>query len=124
MSNNQSDSQVLKHIQTLVDEEHGLYRQTDLDDDGRRRLASLQVELDRCWDLLRQRRALREFGEDPTPHVSGPHLSSSATNSKFFRVTNRYRAFTTGTSPVLGMCGNRSLTILCTLRKERETAQA
>lgn len=65
MSNNQSDSQVLKHIQTLVDEEHGLYRQTDLDDDGRRRLASLQVELDRCWDLLRQRRALREFGEDP-----------------------------------------------------------
>jgi len=65
MSNNQSDSQVLKHIQTLVDEEHGLYRQTDLDDEGRRRLASLQVELDRCWDLLRQRRALREFGEDP-----------------------------------------------------------
>jgi len=65
MSNNQSDSQVLKHIQTLVDEEHGLYRQNDLDDDGRRRLASLQVELDRCWDLLRQRRALREFGEDP-----------------------------------------------------------
>jgi len=65
MSNTQSDSQVLKHIQTLVDEEHGLYRQTDLDDEGRRRLASLQVELDRCWDLLRQRRALREFGEDP-----------------------------------------------------------
>lgn len=65
MSNNQSDSQVLKHIQTLVDEEHALYRQNDLDDDGRQRLASLQVELDRCWDLLRQRRALREFGDDP-----------------------------------------------------------
>ena len=65
MSNNQSDSQVLKHIQTLVDEEHALYGQSDLDDKGRDRLASLQVELDRCWDLLRQRRARREFGDDP-----------------------------------------------------------
>ena len=66
MADNRSDSQVLKHIQTLVDEEHSLYRRNDLDDDGRQRLASLQVELDRCWDLLRQRRALREFGDDPS----------------------------------------------------------
>jgi hypothetical protein len=29
------------------------------------RLASIEVELDQCWDLLRQRRALREFGDDP-----------------------------------------------------------
>jgi len=65
MSNHESDRQVLKHIQTLVDEEHGLYRRNDLDDDGRQRLASLQVELDQCWDLLRQRRARREFGNDP-----------------------------------------------------------
>jgi hypothetical protein len=28
-------------------------------------LKTLQVELDRCWDLLRQRRALREFGDNP-----------------------------------------------------------
>jgi len=28
-------------------------------------LNSIQVELDQCWDLLRQRRALREFGKDP-----------------------------------------------------------
>jgi hypothetical protein len=64
MPDNQSDSQVLKHIQTLVDEEHALYGRGDLDDQGRERLSSLQVELDRCWDLLRQRRALREFGKD------------------------------------------------------------
>ncbi len=31
----------------------------------RRELAKLNVELDQCWDLLRQRRALREFGRDP-----------------------------------------------------------
>jgi Protein of unknown function (DUF2630) len=30
-----------------------------------KRLAAIQVELDQCWDLLRQRRALREFGHDP-----------------------------------------------------------
>ena len=29
------------------------------------RLEQLKIELDQCWDLLRQRRALREFGEDP-----------------------------------------------------------
>ena len=36
---------------------------TDVD---HRRLAVLQVELDQCWDLLRQRRTLREFGGDPS----------------------------------------------------------
>ena len=37
----------------------------DLEDERRARLESLEVALDQCWDLLRQRRALREFGEDP-----------------------------------------------------------
>ena len=72
MSNHESDRQVLKHIQTLVDEEHGLYRRNDLDDDGRQRLASLQVELDQCWDLLRQRRARREYGGDPEDTSARP----------------------------------------------------
>jgi hypothetical protein len=31
----------------------------------RRELADLEVHLDQCWDLLRQRRARREFGQDP-----------------------------------------------------------
>lgn len=65
MSAQQSDNQVLDHIQKLVDEEHSLYGGNNLDDRGRERLSKIQVELDQCWDLLRQRRARREFGEDP-----------------------------------------------------------
>jgi len=42
-----------------------LYAQPELTDDDRGRLAKIKVELDQCWDLLRQRRALREFGRDP-----------------------------------------------------------
>ena len=79
MSNDQSDSQVLQHIQRLVDEEHGLYRRTDLEGDDRQRLASIQVELDRCWDLLRQRRALREFGDDP----NAAHLRPASVVEKY-----------------------------------------
>jgi predicted metal-dependent hydrolase len=37
-----------------------------------RRLAALQTELDQCWDLLRQRRALREFGHDPAQAKARP----------------------------------------------------
>jgi hypothetical protein len=37
-----------------------------LSDDQKKRLAQVQTELDRYWDLLRQRRALREFGGDPS----------------------------------------------------------
>jgi hypothetical protein len=63
-----SDEQVHGTIEQLVSEEHELWereskgRSTDSD---RRRLAEIKVQLDQCWDLLRQRRALREFGEDP-----------------------------------------------------------
>lgn len=39
--------------------------QRELTDEDRGRLAKIKVELDQCWDLLRQRRALREFGHDP-----------------------------------------------------------
>ena len=59
------DRPVLGRIQALVEEEHRLYEEGEIDDTGRRRLADLGVELDQCWDLLRQRRALRESGEDP-----------------------------------------------------------
>jgi Protein of unknown function (DUF2630) len=62
----QSDDKVLHRIQKLVDEEHSLYGSNKLDDHGRERLSTIQVELDQCWDLLRQRRALREFGDDPS----------------------------------------------------------
>ena len=59
------DQSVLRHIDRLVKEEEHLYRQAELAGDDRERLAELKVELDQCWDLLRQRRALREFGENP-----------------------------------------------------------
>ena len=59
-----TDKSVLGHIADLVAEEKQLYGETDVTDDQRKRLAAINVELDRCWDLLRQRRALREFGRD------------------------------------------------------------
>lgn len=59
------DQPVLSHIDRLVKEEERLYAQNELSVDDRARLDELKVELDQCWDLLRQRRALREFGDDP-----------------------------------------------------------
>jgi hypothetical protein len=60
-----NDRSVLGHIGRLVEEEHRLYNQGTNTDEDRDRLKNIQVELDQCWDLLRQRRARREFGEDP-----------------------------------------------------------
>ena len=62
------DQPVLSHIQQLVEEEHRLYERGEhsaLADAERHKLEKVQVELDRCWDLLRQRRALRGAGVDP-----------------------------------------------------------
>lgn len=60
-----TDKNVLGHIEDLVAEEKKLYAQGEVSDAERERLAKINVELDRCWDLLRQRRALREYGRDP-----------------------------------------------------------
>lgn len=60
-----SEGQVLSHINDLVAEERRLLAHASLDAAGHDRLAHVQVELDQCWDLLRQRRALRESGADP-----------------------------------------------------------
>jgi hypothetical protein len=59
------DEPVFAHIQRLTAEEHALFERQSLDEAGHKRLAAIQLELDQCWDLLRQRRALREFGQDP-----------------------------------------------------------
>lgn len=63
------DKSLFHRIDELVAEEHDLRTKhaagTGTDDDERTRLRALEVELDQCWDLLRQRRAKREFGEDP-----------------------------------------------------------
>jgi hypothetical protein len=63
-----SDEDVLNSIDILVDEERALLHTAEhggLDDAQRERLHALQVKLDQCWDLLRQRRAKREFGMNP-----------------------------------------------------------
>ena len=59
------DQPVRQHIETLVNEEHALYDNKTRSEADHRRLEAIKVELDQCWDLLRQRRALREFGKDP-----------------------------------------------------------
>jgi hypothetical protein len=72
-----SDESIAARIERLVSEEHGLRQreQADSDDPGtlegeRDRLRALEVELDQCWDLLRQRRALRDAGADPDQAVA------------------------------------------------------
>jgi hypothetical protein len=63
-----SDDDVLSSINRLTDEEHQLLHAAEhggLDDTQRSRLDEIQVRLDQCWDLLRQRRAKREFGQNP-----------------------------------------------------------
>ena len=65
MANDSNDESVLSHIDRLVKEEEQLYEKSELAEEDRGRLSDLKVQLDQCWDLLRQRRALREFGKDP-----------------------------------------------------------
>jgi ornithine cyclodeaminase/alanine dehydrogenase-like protein (mu-crystallin family) len=61
------DDDILQRIKSLVDEEHSLTKPGEPPtDDQHERLRQLEVQLDQCWDLLRQRRARREFGDDPT----------------------------------------------------------
>ncbi len=63
------DAQIHGSIEKLVAEEHELWeRETagNATDDDRQRLESIKVSLDQCWDYLRQRRALREAGRDPS----------------------------------------------------------
>ena len=67
-----SDESIAARIESLVAEEHQL-RGREQQDSGsadaleadQQRLRDVEIELDRCWDLLRQRRALRETGGNP-----------------------------------------------------------
>lgn len=69
------DQEILGRISALVDEEHRLLEgsgEDGLSEEERKRLATLEVSLDQCWDLLRQRRAHREFGGDPDAAKARP----------------------------------------------------
>ena len=62
------ENDVQGHIEELVAEEHRLQKEGEgggMDPVRHERLEAVRVELDRLWDLLRQRRAREEFGLDP-----------------------------------------------------------
>jgi hypothetical protein len=62
------DAELIARIEALVQEEHSLREREEAEGasgDERGRIAQLEVALDRLWDLLRQRRALREAGRSP-----------------------------------------------------------
>jgi hypothetical protein len=63
------DTDIRTRISSLIDEEHRLRTALGAGeitaDDEHERLKGVEAELDQCWDLLRQRRAKREFGADP-----------------------------------------------------------
>ncbi len=62
------DLDLISRIHALVDEEHSLFTRREVGGASpadHERLQRLEVELDQCWDLLRQRRARRGAGEDP-----------------------------------------------------------
>ncbi len=65
MDDQAEDQPVLNYIQRLTSEEKRLYAQRRLTKADRKQLEHIKVELDQCWDLLRQRRALRDVGVDP-----------------------------------------------------------
>lgn len=67
------DKQILERITALVDEEHELrtrHQSGNAGSDEATRLRELEESLDQCWDLLRRRRAAREFGSDPNEVTS------------------------------------------------------
>jgi hypothetical protein len=61
------DQDVIARIDSLIEEEHSLHRRhpDGLEEGELERLEELEVQLDQCWDLLRQRRARRHAGQDP-----------------------------------------------------------
>ncbi|PXY32134.1 DUF2630 family protein [Prauserella muralis] len=63
-----ADDEIIGRIDELIAEERELRSRvtgTGLTDADKTRLRDLEQRLDQCWDLLRQRRARAEFGEDP-----------------------------------------------------------
>jgi hypothetical protein len=65
-----AEQDIFENIDGLITEERALRARSTaelgLSPDERSRLREVEVQLDQCWDLLRQRRALSEFGEDPS----------------------------------------------------------
>ena len=59
------EQDIFSRIHSLVEEEHKLRDTTEHTDDSRARMSKIEADLDQCWDLLRQRRAKKQYGENP-----------------------------------------------------------
>lgn len=59
------DTKLMKQIKNLVERQENLYLKGDFTRHEVKELDQMKVELDRLWDLLRRRRALRNAGKDP-----------------------------------------------------------
>jgi hypothetical protein len=70
------DKEILAHIDDLIQTEHTLREQLAAGQlssaQEREQLKAAEEALDQCWDLLRQRRARREFGENPNEAIGRP----------------------------------------------------
>ena len=70
------DKEIMAHIGELIETEHKLRQQLAAGGltgpEEQERLRAAEVALDQCWDLLRQRRARREFGENPNEAAVRP----------------------------------------------------
>jgi Protein of unknown function (DUF2630) len=72
------DGLIMERIQRLASEAHDLYAKGAFDPGDQERLRRIRIELDQCWDLVRQRLALREAGRDPdTAQVRSPDIVES-----------------------------------------------
>jgi hypothetical protein len=67
-----SDEDIHATITKLVDAEHELRSQASHTDEQRNELGRIEQALDQCWDLLRQRQALRDAGGDPAAAEARP----------------------------------------------------
>ena len=76
------ERELQQQIERLVGEEHALLEKGGaVTNTERTRLAGINVQLDRLWDLLRKRRAREEFGQDP----SVAHERSAETVEKYLQ---------------------------------------
>jgi hypothetical protein len=66
------ETDIFSRIHSLVEEEHKLRDTTEHTEEQRARIGKLEADLDQCWDLLRQRRAKRQYDENPDEAQARP----------------------------------------------------
>lgn len=81
MENTANDNAAMAHIKKLTAKEESLYRNGDFSDEDVKELHHIKTELDQYWDLLHQRRAIRNAGEDP----KGAEIRSAETINNYVK---------------------------------------